>query len=308
MGRISNATAPTETFSILLQNSDAGAKNRQRLKIALIVLTALGILGGIGALVGLSVFVATKSPFEDLMKNGDNQTLLLIGGQKADDGSGPKPYVFVNEIEVIGIDDCPKLKHLPRTDQDHKTLSTLTRDNYLVICTEYSNVIACHSKQVQEKESIQMPDLINDTFGLEPKRGFAVTIFKFREDFQGITVGNEFILMKKGINEEDNSAEYFTSIYQAETNEFTDFVGGNKGRSDLKLTAAYNKAVGSCFVTLTSKHFLQIGGNDQGVASTNVQLFSYVDRQLFEHNHFRGRGRIVNQEHQVSEWKFKLIQ
>ena len=68
MGRISNATAPTETFSILLQNSDAGAKNRQRLKIALIVLTALGILGGIGALVGLSVFVATKSPFEDLMK------------------------------------------------------------------------------------------------------------------------------------------------------------------------------------------------------------------------------------------------
>ena len=156
MGRISTSVAPTQTFNILLHTSDGGAKRRRRLKICLIVTTILVILGVIGGIIGTTVFVVTRSPFEELMKGGDNQTLLLIGGKKTDDA-------FVNEVEVIGIKKCPKIESLPGTDRDHKTLSTLTKDNYLIICTEYFNVIACHSKLVETKKTIEMPVLINDT-------------------------------------------------------------------------------------------------------------------------------------------------
>ena len=156
MGRISTSVAPTQTFNILLHTSDGGAKRRRRLKICLIVTTILVLLGVIGAIIGVTVFVVTKSPFEELMKGGDNQTLLLIGGNSTDN-------TFVNEVEVIGIEKCPKLESLPETDRNHKTLSTLTKDNYLIICTEYFNVIACHSKLVETKKTIEMPGLINDT-------------------------------------------------------------------------------------------------------------------------------------------------
>ena len=168
MGRISTSTAPTQTFNILLQTSDGGAKRRRRLKICLIVAIVLAILGVIGGITGVSVFVATKSPFEELMRGGDNQTLLLIGGNKADE-------IFVNEVEVIGIDKCPKLEKLPRTDRDHKILSTLTKDNYLIICTDYFNVIACHSKLVETNKTIQMPELVNDDTNSDTKRTFAIS-------------------------------------------------------------------------------------------------------------------------------------
>ena len=130
-----------------------------------------------------------------------------------------------------------------------------------------------------------------------------LAISKFRKDFQGITVGNNFILMKQS-DLEDGSQHNFNSIYQAASNQFTEF---KTGRSDRILLDAYKSASGSCFVTLSTKHFLQIGGTDEdGNVGTTVKLFSYDNRNLFEIGHSRGRGgRIINQGHQV--WYQKLI-
>ena len=108
--------------------------------------------------------------------------------------------------------------------------------------------------------------------------------------------------MKQSIKK-DGSKHNFNSIYQATDNKFTRFIGG---QSDSTLFDAYFEAPGSCFVTLTSKHFLQIGGSGtiritgsaQETALTRVKLFSYTNQQLFEHGH--SRGRIINQAHQVS--------
>ena len=101
---------------------------------------------------------------------------------------------------------------------------------------------------------------------------------------------------------EDGGHENFNSIYQAELNEFTSF---SSGQSDLKLFNAYKEASGSCFVTLSTKHFVQIGGSSGSskilgprrteAALQNVKLFSYENRQLFEHGHSRSR---MNQAHQ----------
>ena len=171
MGRISTSVAPTQTFNILLHTSDGGAKRRRRLKICLIVATILAILGAIGGIIGVTVSVKTKSSVEKLTEDSshsnetlvetttsataattmteDNKTLLLIGGKKDSD--------FVNDVEAVGIKDCPKIKQLPDIDHNLKSLSTLTEDGYLIICTEYHQVIACHSKLVQEEE-IVMPE------------------------------------------------------------------------------------------------------------------------------------------------------
>ena len=100
---------------------------------------------------------------------------------------------------------------------------------------------------------------------------------------------------------EDGSKENFNSIYQATKNEFTSF---SNGQSESKLFDAYREASGSCFVTLSTKHFVQIGGSGSSkilgsrrteTALKNVKLFSYGNRQLFEHGHSRSR---MNQAHQ----------
>ena len=95
---------------------------------------------------------------------------------------------------------------------------------------------------------------------------------------------------------EGGTKQNFNSIYQADKNEFTSF---SSGLSDLKLFNAYKEATGSCFVTLSSKHFLQIGGSSgpnkilgSGQVET-VKLFSYENRKLFEIG--RSRGRFMNQ-------------
>ena len=105
----------------------------------------------------------------------------------------------------------------------------------------------------------------------------------------------------KQSTKEDGSKENFNSIYQATKYEFTSFFSG---LSDSKLFNAYKEASGSCFVTLSTKHFVQIGGSGSSkilgprrteAALQNVKLFSYGNRQLFEHGHSRSR---MNQAHQ----------
>ena len=102
----------------------------------------------------------------------------------------------------------------------------------------------------------------------------------------------------KQSTKEDGSKQNFNSIYQAAQNSFVNF---NGGQSDLTLFGAYHEASGSCFVTLSSKHFLKIGGFSNtkilGSGFKNVKLFSYKNRQLFEHGHSRGRD--TSQAHQV---------
>ena len=42
-------------------------------------------------------------------------------------------------------------------------------------------------------------------------------------------------------------------------------------------------------MTLNSKHFLQIGGSNEGLPVTTVKLFSYEDRNIFVLGEQRGR-------------------
>ena len=98
----------------------------------------------------------TLGPWSNLTEEDAYETLLLIGGKSSDND-------FVNDVQAVGIKDCPKIKHLP--DIEHinlKTLSTLTEDGYLIICSEHK-VIACHSKAVQEEKEIDMPEMIYET-------------------------------------------------------------------------------------------------------------------------------------------------
>ena len=157
MGRISTSTAPTETFNILINYSDAGAKRKKRLKILLIIAGIVLLLGVIAAVVAVVVVKNTSTnSSSDKFLNLDNDTLLLIGGKNSDND-------FVNDVEAVGIKDCPKIKQLPDIDHNLKSLSTLTEDGYLIICAEYHKVIACHSKLVQEEEEIDMPEMKYET-------------------------------------------------------------------------------------------------------------------------------------------------
>ena len=93
---------------------------------------------------------------------------------------------------------------------------------------------------------------------------------------------------------EDGSKENFNSIYQATKNEFTSF---SNGQSESKLFDAYREASGSCFVTLSTKHFVQIGGSGSRRTETalkNVKLFSYENQNLFVHGWSRSL-RLQNQ-------------
>ena len=42
---------------------------------------------------------------------------------------------------------------LPFIDRDRKSLTTLTQDGFLVICTEYERVIYCHAKDTSSETS-----------------------------------------------------------------------------------------------------------------------------------------------------------
>ena len=94
----------------------------------------------------------------------------------------------------------------------------------------------------------------------------------------------------------------FNSIYQADKNKFTSFK---------KLTRKKREPSGSCFVTLSSKHFLRIGGSSgppkiigsehTETALKSVKLFSYENRQLLVHG---TRGGLVNQVSSKAEGDF----
>ena len=111
------------------------------------------------------------------------------------------------------------------------------------------------------------------------------------EDFHGITVGNDFIILKtkRKENEPHNNNVWYESIsvYHAEESSFTTL--RKNGMSQSKLLKAYREAKGSCFVTLNSKHFLQIGGSNEGLPVTTVKLFSYENRKIFVLGEQRGR-------------------
>ena len=122
----------------------------------------------------------------------------------------------------------------------------------------------------------------------------------------------DFILMKKSTLENGTEVN-FNSIYQADKNEFISF---STGESDFKpsfkkLFGAENEASGSCFVTLSSKHFLQIGGSSgttkivgpahhTETALRRVKLYSFTNRQLLELGHSRGRFMDQARANQVS--------
>ena len=117
------------------------------------------------------------------------------------------------------------------------------------------------------------------------------------EDFRGITVGNDFIILKTRRDQTESSYES-VSIYQAKESSFTTL---ESDTAQSKFLKAYRQAKGSCFVTLGSKHFLQIGGSgpikhlgsrQKQTALKNVNLFSYENRQLFQQGKSRARDRI----------------
>ena len=114
-----HGSSVSETFNILINYSDAGAKRKKRLKILLIIAGIVLLLGVIAAVVAVVVVKNTSTnSSSDKLLNLDNDTLLLIGGKNSDND-------FVNDVEAVGIKDCPKIKQLPDIDHNLKSLSTL---------------------------------------------------------------------------------------------------------------------------------------------------------------------------------------
>ena len=104
MGRLSRLE-PTDTFKILLQYSDAGIKHKLRTKILTIlgaILLVFFIV--IGTIFGVLRSINTSDSKSEAVTsyNTKNETILLIGGRNCNG-------TFVNEIEAIGLKNCPKL-------------------------------------------------------------------------------------------------------------------------------------------------------------------------------------------------------
>ena len=320
MGRLSTTKAPTESFCILLKHPDGGIKHKHRLKIVLICAGILLILAFIGTIIGLSVHLDSKSSVDKLTEdssqnnetltettttsssstppptttatstttttilttikdNKSNETLLLIGGKNSQND-------FLNEIEVIGQEDCPRLEVLPQNDQNRTSLSTLTKDGYLVICTEYLDSIFCHASNGTSMDK-QVPDLalvekFSFTRGALSSSNSILTTH-FRKDYHGITVKNDFIILKTESQKGSGSADYKQSIFRADTNSFL-----KSPQQWSPLISAYYKAQGSCSVTIqntqNATYFLLIGGynpRSRGQkVTTHVSLFKYNNGQI----------------------------
>ena len=277
MERLSTSKAPTESFSILLQYSDGGIKHKHRLKIVLICIGILLTLTLLGIITGLSVHLNSKSSIEKLTQNStqSNETLLLIGGKNSQNE-------FLNEIEVIGQEDCSRLQVLPTNDRNRESLSTLTNGGYLVICTEHLESIFCHASNGTSMKQ-QVPDLaLANTFFFSPgalSSSTSIISTHFRKDFHGITINNDFIILKTEKGQKGRGqATYKKSIFRADTNSFLKIQ--SSGISPL--LNAYYEAQGSCSVTIPNTNFfLMIGGYNAGVrgdlVTTQVSIFKYND-------------------------------
>ena len=198
----------------------------------------------------------------------------MIGGKNSQNE-------FLNEIEVISQEVCPRLEALPQNDQNRKSLSTLTKDGYLVICTEYLDSIFCHSSNGTSMDK-QVPDLalvekFSFTRGALSSSNSILTTH-FRKDYHGISVKNDFIILKTESQKGSGSADYKQSIFRADTNSFL-----KSSQQWLPLISAYYKAQGSCSVTiLNTNYFLLIGGyNPVNIkVTTHVSLFKYNNGQI----------------------------
>ena len=92
---------PTDTFKILLQCPDGGIKHKKRLKIFSILTGIFLFITLLAMIIAISAFAKNEKQVTN--KVVDKSTLLLIGG-KNENGD------FVNEVEVIGYENCPKLE------------------------------------------------------------------------------------------------------------------------------------------------------------------------------------------------------
>ena len=282
MRKISLTKAPTESFSILLQHSDGGIKHKIRKKILVICLVILTVLTLLGSIVGFSVYL-NSGPNKHVSENQSNQTsevttevpnetselLILIGGQN-------DQTEYINDIEVIGQDTCARLQTLPKNDQNRKSLSTVTEDGYLVICTEHSDSIYCHTLN-----ATQVPD---NPLLTTLSKGTS----RFRKDYYGVTINNDFIILKS--ESRGDSTVYKQAIIRAETNSFLPVK--NFGIS--VLSNAYYYARGSCTITIPdTNYFLILGGyslaNWREIVTAEVSLFQYQDGLITKPRFAKGK-------------------
>ena len=300
MGRLSTTKAPTESFGILLKHSDGGIKHKHRMKIILIGTGILLILAFLGTITGLSVHLNSKSSVDKLTEDSShnneslvettttsstsssttttedyksNETLVLIGGKNFQNE-------FLNEIEVIGQEGCPRLETLPQNYQNQKSLSTLTKDGYLVICTEHLDSIFCHATTGSSTQlEIQVPDLAR----ILSSNSYST---KFRKDYHGITINNDFIILNS--KSRGTNAWYTQTIFRADTNSYLN----TQSFGISPLISTYYRAHGSCSVTFPdNNYFLLIGGyNPYGEkVTTQVSVFKYKDGQITNPRFAKGK-------------------
>ena len=134
--------------------------NRKKLHKILLVVVGILVLVGIISVIAVVFLTRSSSPSStqsyvvhssasthpDYEFKNSNKTLLLIGGYESRNA-------FIHDVEVLGLKACPRLKNLTKPFYNSKTLSTLTKDGYLIICGEYRNVIGCQSRLKNESDA-----------------------------------------------------------------------------------------------------------------------------------------------------------
>lgn len=126
--------------------------NRKKLHKILLVVVGILVLVGIISVIAV-VFLTRSSSTQssasthpDYEFKNSNKTLLLIGGNESSNA-------FIHDVEVLGLKTCPRLQNLPKPFYNSKTLSTLTKDGYLIICGEHHNIIGCQSSLKNESDT-----------------------------------------------------------------------------------------------------------------------------------------------------------
>ena len=192
-----------------------------------------------------------------------NNALLLIGGTNSQNE-------FLNEIEFIGQESCrPRLETLPQNFQNQKSLSTLTKDGYLIICTEHLDSIFCHATNDSSTQlEVRIPDLASTTSKYSTK---------LRKDYHGITINNDFIILNS--KSRGSNFWYTQTIFRADTYSYLN----TQSFGISPLISTYYRTHGSCSVTFPDyNYFLLIGGyNPYGEkVKTQVSVFKYEDGQI----------------------------